>query len=1042
MASLTENQRKLMDKLAEMFQFAQADLDFGIYRIMNYKRNKIERFLEQDLMTQISAQLAELSQSSNAAELAKIEKDIQNAQAMDLDEDIKAGMIDKLKEKKASYTVSSNITVVEADIYSHLTEFFSRYYDEGDFISQRYYKDGVYAIPYEGEEVKLHWANADQYYVKTSEYFKDYTFKTAYGQTVHFKIVEAETEKDNNKGKNRFFQLYTERPFALENGELIVYFEYKDGEKKKQADYNAIVIVEFGKLVSQYPDFASLLTVSDGKSLLERQLSRYTARNTFDYFIHKDLGKFLNRELDFYIKNEVIFLDDIDEQDERKTKEYLLKAKIIRSIGKKIIAFLAQIEDFQKMLWLKKKFVVETNYCITLDRVPKKLYPQIIENKAQLEKWVCLFAINEIQSADGNLIDAAKAGFSDPLTTEFLEQNLCLVLDTALFPAEFKEQLMDSIDNLDDNLEGLLIHSENFQALNLMQERYRNSIRCIHIDPPYNTDTSGFLYKNNYRHSSWMSMMNDRTNATLPLMETGSSYICHIDENEYEHLWLLLNDMRLINCGTIAWDKRNPMTGGSGLATQHEYIVWRSNEDITVNINSKVFSDMLKLVEQLKAKHGGITDKVRKAFTKWLKDNENLTGGEMAYKYIDDDGRIYQSVSLRAPEQRTDPKFFVPLIHPITGKPCPVPPNGFSRTPETLTGMIENGEILFGKDEKTQPRQKMFLTMNTKRQMTTVIQNAFKGKYDTKPLGLDFPYCHPVSLYTFIVGSATNRADANVVLDYFAGSGTTGHAVIILNREDGGKRKYILVEMGEYFDTVTKPRIQKVIYSEDWKDGKPVSRKGSSHAFKYLRLESYEDTLNNIEIEDVTLKFLTNPAVKEQYMLHYLLPNETRGSVSLLNIDLLEHPFNYAMNITRKQESNITNIDLVETFNYLIGLKVERSYARQSFDAEFTTGEHGSVTTRLKSGSTYRFKMVEGITNSGDRTLVIWRDLTGDKIKDNAVLDAFFERKKINTTDFEYKKIYVNGDNNLPNLRADDESWKVILIEEEMKNRMFSPENI
>jgi adenine-specific DNA-methyltransferase len=132
----------------------------------------------------------------------------------------------------------------------------------------------------------------------------------------------------------------------------------------------------------------------------------------------------------------------------------------------------------------------------------------------------------------------------------------------------------------------------------------------------------------------------------------------------------------------------------------------------------------------------------------------------------------------------------------------------------------------------------------------------------------------------------------------------------------------------------------------------------------------------------------------------------------------------------------------VETFNYLIGLKVERSFALQSFDADFTTSEYGAVTASLKNGATYRFKMVEGATNSGDRILVIWRDLTGDKIKDNAVLDAFFERKKTSAADFEYKRIHVNGDNNLPNLRTDNESWKVILIEEEMKKHMFSTENI
>ncbi|CFX73936.1 DNA methylase N-4/N-6 [Syntrophomonas zehnderi OL-4] len=1041
MASLTENQKKLMDKLTEMFQFDQADLDFGIYRIMNYKRDEIRRFLENDLMSQISEKLAVLARSSNKAELEKIEKDIKNAQAIDLDEETKASMIEKLREKKAAYTVNTDIAAVEADIYSHLTEFFSRYYDEGDFISQRRYKDGVYAIPYEGEEVKLHWANADQYYIKTSEYFKDYTFKTPYGQTVHFKIVEAETEKDNNKSnEKRFFQLHQETPFALENGELFIYFEYKAGDKKKQADYNAAVIAEFTKASAQYPDFASLLNVTDGKSLLERQLNRYTARNTFDYFIHKDLGKFLNRELDFYIKNEVIFLDDIDEQDERKTKEYLLKAKIIRSIGKKIIAFLAQIEDFQKMLWLKKKFVVETNYCLTLDRVPKKLYPQIIENKAQVEEWVRLFAIDEITPGQPNLVEAPKAGFSDPLTIEFLEQNPYLVLDTGFFPPEFKEQLIDSIDNLDENLDGLLIHSENFQALNLLQERYADSIDFIHIDPPYNTETSGFLYKNNYRHSSWMSMMFDRLNLSVPIMSDNASFACHIDENEYERLWNVFEKSSLLNVGTVVWDKRNPMTGGTGLATQHEYVIWRSKNTVTLRLNNDNVQNMVDYVRELISKYGEVNEDVRKEYTNWINQNPNLTGGEKAYRYIDDEGRIYQSVSLRAPEPRTDPKFFQPLIHPITKKPCAIPPNGFSRTPETLQDMIKKGEILFGKDETTQPRQKMFLSIDTKRQMTSVIQNGMKGKADTDKLGVEFPYCHPVSFYEILVGATTDKI--STILDYFAGSGTTAHAVINLNREDGGNRKYILVEMGEYFDTVTKPRVQKVIYSEDWKDGKPVSRKGISHAFKYLRLESYEDTLNNIEIEEGTLKFLTNPAVKEQYMLHYLLPDETRGSLSLLNIDMLDHPFDYAMNITRRQESKVTVIDLVETFNYLIGLKVERSFARQGFDAEFTTGEYGAVTARLRSGSTYRFKMVEGTTLSGDRVLVIWRDLTGDKIKDNAVLDAFFQRKKISTTDFEYKKIYVNGDNNLPNLRTDEESWKVVLIEEEMKKRMFSVENI
>jgi len=114
------------------------------------------------------------------------------------------------------------------------------------------------------------------------------------------------------------------------------------------------------------------------------------------------------------------------------------------------------------------------------------------------------------------------------------------------------------------------------------------------------------------------------------------------------------------------------------------------------------------------------------------------------------------------------------------------------------------------------------------------------------PLGLKFPYCHPVSLYEELVGAAA-YSPSDIILDFFAGSGTTAHAVLNLNKEDGGNRKYIMVEMADYFDTVMKPRIQKVMYSDKWKDGKPQSNDGISHIFKYVVLEQYEDTLNNIE---------------------------------------------------------------------------------------------------------------------------------------------------------------------------------------------------
>ncbi len=146
-------------------------------------------------------------------------------------------------------------------------------------------------------------------------------------------------------------------------------------------------------------------------SRLEAHLRRYTARNTFDYFIHKDLGSFLRRELDFYIKNEIMHLDDIENESTPRVEQYLSKIRVIRKIAGKIIDFLAQLEDFQKKLWLKKPFVVETQYCIAVGCIPEAFYAKICANKAQHEEWVNLLAIDEIKG------DVITPGYSKNLTT-------------------------------------------------------------------------------------------------------------------------------------------------------------------------------------------------------------------------------------------------------------------------------------------------------------------------------------------------------------------------------------------------------------------------------------------------------------------------------------------------------------------------------------------------------------------------------------------------------------------------------------------------
>ncbi len=251
-----------------------------------------------------------------------------------------------------------------------------------------------------------------------------------------------------------------------------------------------------------------------------------------------------------------------------------------------------------------------------------------------------------------------------------------------------------------------------------------------------------------------------------------------------------------------------------------------------------------------------------------------------------------------------------------------------------------------------------------------------------------------------------------MVLDYFAGSGTTAHAVIALNRQDGGKRKYILVEMGDHFDTVLKPRIEKVVYSPDWKDGRPMTTdKGVSHCFKYMTLESYEDTLNNLKLETPGELGIG----KNEYMLNYMLEIESR--TSLLSTDKLRHPFDYTLDIAIDSSGATMprKVDLVETFNYLVGLHVE------------------TIDRNIEKG----FVVVEGTLPGGEAVVVLWRDC--DRV-DNVVLQSILRKRSINPRE-KGLVLYVNGDHDLPNyvVGADGEekNVKVRSLDAEFLSRMF-----
>lgn len=941
---MNEKQEKLIKLLEDMFQLNQSDLDFGIYRIMNAKADEIKQFLQKDLVSSIK----NVFTSNNNDGLQKeLDEAIKQANALGADPE----SLPKVKELREKLSKSTSSQVSENEIYSYLTNFFSRYYKNGDFVSLRRYKKDTYAIPYEGEEVKLHWANSDQYYIKTSENFRDYTFKTN-THTVHFKLKDADTTTNNNKGDKRVF-VYQDHEEI--DGELYIYFSYEDGKK-----HIFPTDIELKKYSLDEPKPTAK---NKTRTLLEKHLTDYTAKNSFDYFIHKDLKGFLSRELDFFIKNEILYIDDILEVSSSQIESSLNKIKTFKTIAHKIIAFLSQLEEFQKKLWLKKKFVIDTNYCITLDKIPQKYHEEIFANDAQLREWEELYAVDcfvdKSSRSDGSFVIANEVKQS--------LSNSYLPIDTKFFSSEFKNRLLSEFENIDEECDGVLINSENFGALNLLQDRYKEQIKTVYIDPPYNTGNDGFLYSDNFQHSSWMSFMFDRLALGRELMSDDGVIFSSIDDAEQNNLGFLLRIFfnKFISNITIH-RKRGSDNSAENVSKTHDFL----------QVFGKTKDAILGRLP--------LDDNTKKAYKNPLNDSRGDyrslglwargTQGGVEYEYTTNDGytfskRLWLVAKTTMEELDAD--------------------NRLIRIDDKLYRKF----FLF--ENKGSIAQTIWMDVSNNANAADTLKGLFQK--------ISFSTPKPLELIERIL----RLTKTPIILDFFAGSGTTGHAVINLNREDNGKRKYILVEMGNYFDTVTKPRIQKAIYSDKWKDGKPQDKNGISQMFKYFKLESYEDTLNNLAFKNVD-KDLFSEDVKEDYLLNYMLDYETNKS--LLNIDTFKTPFDYKLKIASSSagETVETNVDLVETFNYLIGLKIK--------------------TRQMIKG----YLVIEGQNLKEENILIIWRNG-----QSNDELNSFFEKMDFTVYDREFDTIYVNGDNNLANLKKDEEHFKVKLIEEEFKNRMF-----
>ncbi|WP_367155467.1 site-specific DNA-methyltransferase [Methylomonas sp. HYX-M1] len=793
-----------------------------------------------------------------------------------------------------------------------------------------------------------------------------------------------------------------------------------------------------GKNAEQRIEALASDAIANALFQLDKNLNKFYVGNDADYFIHKDLLGFLSREKSRFIK-QVVFSDLESLLHAGQDNATVLIAQAFNQVADRLIQFLAAIENFQKGLFELKKQVVDSHYLISLGKIPAEFYPRLLDNAAQVGEWREVYGI-------------------DIAAPEQLAEHPALVVDTGYYAETgpdsgiTRNPLQDDLlshpvfDNLDEQTDGLLVNSENWQALNLLQDKFRGQIKTIYIDPPYNTGGDGFLYKDSFKHSSWASMIHDRLQLAYPLLSKNGVLFASIDDKERTQLETQLR--QVFGAGNrveeLIWAQNSTKNQSPTYSNNHEYIEVFAKDLETVKAEPMMFrepkpgyEEMMELVARLNPDYPGIAaieaeiaalfEQHRREFraeleAQGLEFDKSLDLWKGLYNYShaeyrDADGRyvpedearqreaniwIWQEADASMPlvsagskkpsvKDPNDPnyRFYQPL-HPITGKPCQPPKRGWVWPRHPLEGFSQSfsewdddNRIAYGETEQKIPRLKRFIHEVDTNVGRSVITDYTDGEKELTTLlgkSRSFPNPKPTTLIERFIQQTANAGDW--VLDFFAGSGTTGQAVMHSDRQ----RRFLLTEMGGYFDSILKPRIKRVMYSTHWQDGLPTQ---AGHVYRLIKvqgLEQYEDLLDNLHPvwDDASLP----PPVP----VKYLFRPEQQAILSTLD---LRRPFANTLTVGKARQT--ATIDLLETWCYLQGywLKSRRLYRKNT--RPLPEGEAlGEGET--ESGLTLDRDYLAAETTYG--TLVLFRDIKigeDDSAQIRAILSLYrIERLELN----------------------------------------------
>jgi len=786
------------------------------------------------------------------------------------------------------------------ELFDKLYSFFERYFSESGSIYFRYtpLHQNIYEKVYtDDRDVVLFWKTHMLYYVKTDRIFN--SMKVEVDEVDFFFDASKIEHKRANEKREVVFSFREVAP----DGTLIFDTAYSVRGRITKIEEILRALNKEGESISD--------------ETLEKAFRVFEKQSEVDYFINKNARAFLEEQFDLWMYQYLFAEKNI------WSAERLTQLQVLKEIAYKVIGFIGQFEDELVKIWNKPKFVRNSHYVLTLDHLIRREKTDLLEDlfahagmQEQINEWVALSMLEKGVQPKELLRQITETDLLKESTHLILHH---LPLDTKHFP-DMEIQILACFEDLDDELDGWLVHSENYQALITLVSKYRESIKTIYIDPPYNATYSEIDYVNNYVHSTWLSMMENRIRISSEYLYDDSVNIIAIDENEQERLGLLLGELfphYEHNCIVIIHNHGGIQ--GDNFSNTHEYAYFS-------------FLKGKKLIGRVEREEGNVVP-----LRDWGGDESRRENAKNCfYPIIIKNGKIisYGDVC----DDKYHPDHANIELEDGSIEVYPIDSNNTERKWRNSRDTVEDiSDELFLQKINNEWVIKRYKSIY--RYKTVWTDNKFNSNvHGSKLLGDIIGYKSfqfPKSLYNVkaCLNASTQKDPDAIVLDYFAGSGTTAHAVMNLNREDGGSRKYILVEMGDHFYDVIIPRIKKVAFNPKWKDGKPVFEEGESgisHLVKYYDLEQYEDVLQKVHYEDADL--FDDPNQDPYHAYVFLRDLKLLDSVELdRDADKVRfHP-----------ERLYPDIDLAETLSHLRGKWIKHITAEF---VEFQDGERMSLT--------------------------------------------------------------------------------------------------